>query len=77
MLQKGPCVVEGTSTLNLLIPDLKKDLMFEQHMFKLCIERFKYGQYQGSPMLAKQWHQKEFVLQKGQKIGILLINLNM
>ena len=28
MLRKGHCVSEGTSTLNLLIPDLKKDLMF-------------------------------------------------
>ena len=28
MLQKGHCVVEGTSTLNLLIPDLEKEHMF-------------------------------------------------
>ena len=28
VLPKGHCVAERTSTLNLLIPDLKKDLMF-------------------------------------------------
>ena len=28
MLRKRHCIAEGTSTLNLLIPDFKKDLMF-------------------------------------------------
>ena len=28
MLRKRHCVAEGTSTLNLLIPDIKNDLMF-------------------------------------------------
>ena len=58
MLLKGQCVAEGTSTLNLLILNLKA-LCFVQHMFKLCIEKLKYGQYQGFPMMCQTMASKK------------------
>ena len=48
-----------------LITNTPQTICFVQHMFKLCIERFKYGQYQGSPMLCQTMTSKRVCVAEG------------
>ena len=69
MLQKRHCVAEGTSTLNLLITDIKNDLMFcttyVQTLYREVQVWTVLRLYHATPNNGI----KKYVLWKGQKIG--------